>query len=159
FGRPKDDPDTYQALKIVPSSGAQTILWTSKFDATGQNPSAIEVDGASNAYILLDNPPAVVRIPAGGGPPNTIDLAGILPSESPSALAVDASGNNVYLSDGWTGLVVKAPLNGDPPVSIGYVGTGFSSIAVDADGNVYGTDLWDDRVIMIKVGSGRQVTV
>ena len=67
-------------------------------------------------------------------------------------IAVDSAGN-VYYTTSFSNEIMKIPVSGDPPISIG----GFKQpqyIAVDSAGNVYVTILGDSDIKKIAVGTG-----
>jgi DNA-binding beta-propeller fold protein YncE len=159
MGAPADDTGSYRALKMRSDGSPPTVLWTSNYPDSGQLPWAIDVDDVANVYILLFYPVTVVRIPADGGPPTTITLAGIIPTENPWSFAVSPSGQHVYLADIYTSRIAKVPLNGGPYTYFGANLNDPFGIDVDGADNVYIADTRNDRVVMIFGDSGRQVTI
>ena len=157
--------DGDQALKIHRGGGSATVIWNGPSDAWG-----IACDAFENAYILRIHPVVVVKVPASGASPTTIDPSGIFPNEVTPAFTVDPQGQNLYLSRlDMTSLdsqglpqystILKVPLNGDPHTSFG---TDLRAIGLAADtkGNVYIADSLNDRILMVtNSGSGRQVTI
>lgn len=162
LGNTAADDHTFQAVKIDPSGGAPTVLWSAKYPENGQLPWSVDVDLDGNVYLLLFTPATVVRIPADGGPQTVVNLGGIFSSETPWAFAVDPQGQHVYLGDIESEQVVKVPLAGGPYTRLGtgpLQTWGIHGIAVDAAGNAYICDTLRDRVVMVRADSSRQVTI
>ncbi len=84
-----------QVWKIPPGNQPPTVVWAS----SEQMVWSVAADGASNVYVMLHNPTAVVRIPADAGSPTVLTLAGIFATETPWAFAVDPQGRYAYLAD------------------------------------------------------------
>jgi hypothetical protein len=147
----------YQAVKIPADGAPSTVLWSGNL--SDEYAAAIAVDGLLNAYILLPQPPSVVKIPASGGQQTVIDLTGVL-SAAQAQLAVDPSGQHVYIPDAFADKVVKVPVNGGAVTNVGTGLSGPQGVAVDAAGNVYIADTFNHRVVMVSAeSSGSQFTI
>jgi hypothetical protein len=143
-----------QVLKLPADGGAPQVI-----AASADLGWFIAVDALSTVYVLHHDPVAVTRIPA-VGPVSVIDLSGIFRAEFVAAFAVDPQGQHLYLSD-WSGpsdTVLKVPLNGGARTSLGDGLAGVQGLAADVHGNVYVSDCFHDRVVMISP-AGEQITV
>jgi hypothetical protein len=149
-----------EAIKIPAAGGPPSVVWTGTNSAWD-----IAVDGFQNVYILLLHPVRVVKVPAGGGAHTVYDFAGLLTgtfgNDFVSCFAVDPYGRSLYLDQSRTtdDVILKVPMNGDPATTLGSELSGVQGIAVDASENVYVCDAFNDRVVMIAVGSQPQVTI
>jgi hypothetical protein len=153
----ESDDAPYQAVKVPADGAPWTVLWSGSL--SDEYPAAIAVDGFLNAYVVSPQPPSVVKIPASGGPQTVIDLTGVL-STAPTQLAVEPSGQHVYIPDAFADKVVKVPVNGGAPTNVGTGLSGPQGVAVDGAGNVYIADTFNNRVVMVSAEfSGSQFTI
>ncbi len=155
-GKTLDAGATFKAVKIPADGGPSIVIWTE----TERIPYAIAVDIPGNVYIYTEHqttilPMAVVKIPADGGPDTVINV--VARNDPGYAFAVDPSGQHFYFSDGDQ--ILKVPVNGGPPARLGTNLRSDTSVAVDAAGNVYITDTYNNRIVQIPADSGPQVTI
>jgi len=149
-------------VKKIPAGGGVPVAIGSGFNG----PTAVAVDGAGNVYVTDDGTLSVKKIPANGGATITI-ASGLVDKLNYRAvsllgIATDASGD-VYVSyitsDGLNyqgSAVLKIQAGGGTPVILDGTGNG-SAIALDADGNIYGTG--QGIINMAPAGGGSPVTI
>jgi Legume lectin domain/NHL repeat len=111
----------------------------------------IAVNATGDIFYATDNPAAVYRIPAAGGPPVVVTTLSI----PPSGLALDGAGN-LYTANGVNGSqVFEVPRGcGDPSCQI-VIDGGFqypADVAVDSAGNLYVADEFDHRIVEMPFG-------
>jgi Legume lectin domain len=115
-----------------------------------QDHVGIAVDAAGDIFYGNDDPVAVYKIPAAGGPPVTATTI----AAAPLGLALDGAGN-LYVSYGSANQIVEVPPGcGDPSCHIVLDG-GFdfpAGIAVDLAGNLYIADLENRRIVEMPFG-------
>jgi hypothetical protein len=149
-----------QVIKLPAGGGPPSVIWTGTDNAWN-----VAVDGFENVYVLLLHPVRIVKVPAGGGSHTVFDFPGVLTghfgNDFVSCFAVDPNGRDLYLDQSRTAddVILKVPMNGDPPTTLGTGLSGVQGIAVDASGTLYVSDTFHDRVVMISADSGQQLTI
>ncbi len=166
--------DTYnhKIRKITPAGVVSTLAGSSQgyADGTGaaaqfNSPWGLSVDSQGNVFVADTSNHRIRKItPAGdvstlaGGSQGYADGAGAAASFStPTGVGVDAQGN-VYVADNWNDKIRKVTPAGDVSTlagsTSGYAdGTGTAAkftlpqgVSVDAAGNVYVADSWNNRI-------------
>ena len=143
-------------MKAPLCGGTVTTLATTTFVSSYVVVQALAVD-ASNVYWMSRDEAAgapggqIMMVPLGGGPSTPIAS-----EQLPDALAVDAT--SVYWTDERTGTVMKAPLAGGAPVTLGPgFGQGVGSVAVDTTGVYWWTN--NRGILKVALAGGQLQTL
>lgn len=147
--------------------GVQSEVTAPIYHKNLQSPSSIAVDTAGDLFILDDdsNPTGyrLLKVPAGGGAPTTIDPA--VNGEAlylPSSVAVDGAGN-VYIGD-FGNRVVVVPVGGGAATAIYPTANGValnypSGLATDGAGDLFIGDFLNNRVVELPAGGGAATAI
>ena len=168
------DSDNHCIRKISPDGVSTTLAGSTNSgyaDGTGtnaqfDNPTGVAVDAAGNVYVVDQNnhrirqisPNGVVRTLAGGSPGYADGTGANAQFRNPSGVAVDAMGN-VYVADFLNHRirqvspdgVVRTLAGSGSPGSVDGIGANAQfynpiRVAVDASGNVYVADWFNNRI-------------
>ncbi len=182
------DPDNYVIRKVA-GTNITTYAGNNSLGQGGtgdhglainaqlDTPTGLAVDAAGNLYIADTGNNRIRIVTAATGNITSLSTGSVILS-SPKGVAVDAAGN-VYIADTNNSRVLKVALSGSITVTttvtgtdtgvFGYNGDGIpassallnhpSGVALDAAGNLYIADTFNQRIRMVSATTGTITTV
>jgi serine/threonine protein kinase, bacterial len=141
------DVGNNRVLKLAAGSSSPTELPFTGLNSPLNRPYAVAVDSADNVYVT-DGANRVLKLAAGSSSPTVLPFTDL---SNPSGVAVDAAG--VYVTDSGNNRVLKLAADANAPTALQFTGLKQpEGVAVDSAGNLYVSDVLNNRVLELAAG-------